>query len=335
MSNPSVQILIPTYNRAKYLHRAIGSCLSQTYENIQVIISDNASNDGTHLIGGNYATLFPRKVRYFRNETNIGMTSNWIRLLYEISDSDYCLLLSDDDELIDSSFISKAINKISDIQRQISLVFGDTLLLDEISGEHQRSSIITHQWPEIIDFNALVKGWRSGGGSRFGNHIILSGALFERRLAVQAGAFKSGLLSADFELWWSLLALGSSACYIKTVASSYTKHDNNEAVRTKYMFSDWIKNFNCYLNPMRILPLSQQRRYRSYLLRIFMKSLVDFCGTELHLFRFRLFLSRAACADPRVAAILSDVLYSYRLIYLLPYLIFRPLKMHVTGLFSK
>ena len=335
MINPSVQILIPTYNRARYLHRAIGSCLSQSYENIQIIISDNASNDDTQLICNNYAALYPRKVKYFRNDANIGMTSNWIRLLYEYSESDYCLLLSDDDELVDSSFISKAIGKIGNKQSQISLVFGDTLLLDEISGEHQRSSIITHQWPEIIDFTTLVKGWRLGVGSRFGNHIILSGALFERRLAVQAGAFKSGLLSADFELWWSLLALGSSACYIKTIASSYTKHDSNEAVRTKYEFADWIRNFNCYLKPVKILPTSLQRRYRSYLLDIFAKSLIDFSGTELHLFRFKHFLSRAACADPCVAAFLSDVIYSYRVVYLLPYLILRPLKIRLQSLFSK
>jgi len=44
---PLVSIIIPTYNRANYLEKAIESVLKQTYENIEIIVSDNASTDNT------------------------------------------------------------------------------------------------------------------------------------------------------------------------------------------------------------------------------------------------------------------------------------------------
>ena len=44
---PLVTIGIPLYNEVKYIERTIRSALEQTYTNIEVIISDNNSNDGT------------------------------------------------------------------------------------------------------------------------------------------------------------------------------------------------------------------------------------------------------------------------------------------------
>jgi glycosyltransferase involved in cell wall biosynthesis len=46
-SEPLVSIGIPTYNRRQYAIRAVNSVLSQTYANIEVVVSDNASTDDT------------------------------------------------------------------------------------------------------------------------------------------------------------------------------------------------------------------------------------------------------------------------------------------------
>ena len=54
-SQPLVTIGIPTYNRADgYLKEALESALRQTYENVEIIVSDNCSTDHTDVLVANY-----------------------------------------------------------------------------------------------------------------------------------------------------------------------------------------------------------------------------------------------------------------------------------------
>jgi len=111
---PKVSIIIPTYNRAKYLQQAIESAFAQDYPNLEVIVSDNASTDETPEVVKKY--MVDPRFKYFRNEKNLGIAGNWRRALYEYATGDWALILSDDDYLIDKYYISKAINlaKIDD-----------------------------------------------------------------------------------------------------------------------------------------------------------------------------------------------------------------------------
>ena len=47
INNSKISIIIPTYNRAKIISKAIKSCLEQTYNSIEIIIIDDCSNDNT------------------------------------------------------------------------------------------------------------------------------------------------------------------------------------------------------------------------------------------------------------------------------------------------
>ena len=73
--NPLVSLAIPVYNGKAYLVDAITSCLAQDYDNFELIISDNASTDGTERICREFATKDAR-VKYFRNEKNLGAGRN-------------------------------------------------------------------------------------------------------------------------------------------------------------------------------------------------------------------------------------------------------------------
>jgi glycosyltransferase involved in cell wall biosynthesis len=92
---PLVTIAIPTYNRMKYLRQAIESALRQSYAEIEVIVSDNCSTDGTAEIVE--AIEDPRLV-LLRQSTNLGMRGNWNACL-ERARGEFFLLLSDDDYL--------------------------------------------------------------------------------------------------------------------------------------------------------------------------------------------------------------------------------------------
>src|ERR1041384_4442556 len=73
---PLVSIGIPTYNRAQKADRAIRSALLQTYEAIEVVVSDNASTDGTEDICRQLVRDNPR-MRYTRQATNRGARANF------------------------------------------------------------------------------------------------------------------------------------------------------------------------------------------------------------------------------------------------------------------
>jgi glycosyltransferase involved in cell wall biosynthesis len=99
---PLVTIAIPTYNRAEsYFLSALQSALSQTYSNIEMVVSDNCSNDHTQAM---VRAIKDPRIRYFRHDPGIGQKNNY-NFCIEQAKGNYVLLLHDDD-LIDDDFVS-------------------------------------------------------------------------------------------------------------------------------------------------------------------------------------------------------------------------------------
>lgn len=92
---PNVSVLIPVYNREALVARAIESAKSQTHANIEIVVSDNASTDGTWEVIQRFAAADSR-IRALRNETNLGPTRNWIRGLAECRGDFVKIVWSDD-----------------------------------------------------------------------------------------------------------------------------------------------------------------------------------------------------------------------------------------------
>ena len=93
--SPKVTIAIPTLNRVEYLRLALRSALGQTYDNLEVVVSNNASTDET----ASFLTgcLDPR-LRVLQQAETLSMTENWNACL-NAATGEYFLLLSDDDLL--------------------------------------------------------------------------------------------------------------------------------------------------------------------------------------------------------------------------------------------
>jgi len=73
--NPRVSIGLAVYNGENFLAKAIESILAQTFTNFELILSDNASTDGTEAICRSYAAR-DQRIRYHRNPENIGGANN-------------------------------------------------------------------------------------------------------------------------------------------------------------------------------------------------------------------------------------------------------------------
>ena len=71
---PLLSICIPTYNHAELLDQALARLTSLpafASGDVEVVLSDNASTDGTRAVGERYAAAFPGRVNYFRNPENV------------------------------------------------------------------------------------------------------------------------------------------------------------------------------------------------------------------------------------------------------------------------
>lgn len=112
-----VSIALPTYNRIESLRRSLGSALAQDYPNLEVVISDNASADGTEAYCRAVQSSDVR-VRYFRHEENQGAAENF-RYAMQKASGEYVMWLADDDWL-DQDYISRCM----DLHRQ----YPDTIL---------------------------------------------------------------------------------------------------------------------------------------------------------------------------------------------------------------
>ncbi len=88
---PRISICIPTFNRSDLLRKALASVSNQTVKPWEVIVVDNCSDDDTEEVTREF-----KDVKYFRNDVNLGMNSNWNRCI-ELSRGDFITLLHSDD----------------------------------------------------------------------------------------------------------------------------------------------------------------------------------------------------------------------------------------------
>ena len=89
-----LSICIPTWNRCKDLDRCLNSIMGQITQEVEIIVCDNNSTDGTENMVKQYQ--FP--IRYYKNDTNIGAEANALKVAsYAIGD--YIWILGDDDVL--------------------------------------------------------------------------------------------------------------------------------------------------------------------------------------------------------------------------------------------
>ena len=93
--SPRICLGLPVYNGERYLRQAIDSMLAQTFRDFELIISDNASTDRTREICLEYQKRDPR-VRYFRNESNIGPAANF-NLVFQRAHAEYFKWVAADD----------------------------------------------------------------------------------------------------------------------------------------------------------------------------------------------------------------------------------------------
>ena len=91
---PLVSICIPTYNAEKTIVDTLESIINQTYQNLEIIISENASKDNTLALLNNFND--PRIKIYLSSETTPRGEQNWNKCI-ELASGDYIAIFHADD----------------------------------------------------------------------------------------------------------------------------------------------------------------------------------------------------------------------------------------------
>lgn len=112
-SRSLVSIGLVTHNRAALLDAALSSLAAQDYPNIEIVVSDNASADGTESVVRRYAALNPR-LRYHRSPTDTGPVQNLRRALL-LARGEYFMWAADDD-LWSPNFVSRLVSELESMQ---------------------------------------------------------------------------------------------------------------------------------------------------------------------------------------------------------------------------
>jgi len=214
LSKPLVSILIPTYNRVQYLGAALESALNQNYQNIEIIVHDDASTDGTSKLLSKYHD--PR-LHIIRTEDNHGMLGGW-NYIVEQAQGDYIKFLASDD-LLEPSCVTE-------------------LVIAALS--HPTASIITCQRKFINDKGKVIKKMGLAtqdmveDGQKHAHWILTnlrenkigepSAVLYPKEFVKKAGLYDPTFSQfADFEYWIRLLQFGDLV-YVHRPLCSFRVH---------------------------------------------------------------------------------------------------------------
>lgn len=218
---PLVSICIPVYNRVQYIGETIESILKQNYRNIEIVVQDNASNDGTWEFLQQMADKHPQ-LSIQQNKTNVGMISNW-NLALNRAGGEYVGWLSSDD-MIEQHFVDDCVKTFS--QHQVDVVTTNFFIMGNDSKTVRRKKIPAGVYREFYDkllWNPML--------------FTINFTLFTRQtvnsLSVNGKLLPKNLITFDYELWFRLALSGRTVYYLTEPLGCYRIHENNESKQKK------------------------------------------------------------------------------------------------------
>lgn len=125
-NNPLVSIMIPVFNRETLIRDTVQSAIDQTYQNVEVVVVDNASTDKTWEIVQELAN-YDSRIRGFRNPTNVGPVRNWRSCLDRAKGELANFLWSDD--LLHPRFLEKTVPYLQD--ETVGLAYSAAKIFEE------------------------------------------------------------------------------------------------------------------------------------------------------------------------------------------------------------
>src|SRR5262245_7131825 len=175
---PKVSVIIPTHNRAEFLHSAITSVLNQTFQDFEIIIIDDASNDHSREVIANFNDA---RIKVRHNQVSKGAAGSR-NIAIMNSNCEYIAFLDDDDEWLPEK-----------LKIQTCLLDNSPLEVGGVCTGYftieKSGRILSTVNPEMIDLSK-------------GNPISTSSILLRRECFEKCGMFDESMLAcSDYDMW--------------------------------------------------------------------------------------------------------------------------------------
>lgn len=125
-SLPLISIAMTTYNGELFIREQLDSIISQTYENLEIIICDDCSTDSTRDILNEYK-IIDNRIKLFFNDVNLGFNENFNKAI-SLCNGDY-IALSDQDDIWDSNKIQREYDVFKN--NKIDFVCSNSRMIDD------------------------------------------------------------------------------------------------------------------------------------------------------------------------------------------------------------
>ncbi|HEX9045798.1 MAG TPA: glycosyltransferase family 2 protein [Verrucomicrobiae bacterium] len=214
-----VSVLIPVYNGERHLAECLDSVLAQDFADMEILVSDDGSSDGSAGIIAEYAARDSR-VRWWRNPKNLGLTAN-TNCCIRAAAGEYLKFLHQDDKLLSPSAVRKLVAAL----------------------EHEPTASLAGCQQHLTGTDARPLGFSRHSGCFPGRQVIIASleqntnligqpslTLF-RRAQAQRGYDERFTGFMDFEMWCHLLEQGDFA-YVAEPLATWRVHEHHQTART-------------------------------------------------------------------------------------------------------
>lgn len=243
---PKVLIIITTYNRPGYLQEALKSAMNQTYKNLEIVISDDSTNDDTEKIIGKYLEQDSR-VKYYRQKGFSGRDNFiWCLRYVKQTDAEYINWLMDDDVIYENK-IERMLKYYFEYE-SVSLVTSYRDIIDDNGDICEPGEAVKRIYDEdtvLVGEEAgkqmLINHWNYIG--EFSTVLLRKSLLNEKYIFgwIDEKDFMLGL--PDVSTWLQLLEKGNLA-YISDALSATRVHSGQGQQNTagyKWCLLHWLR----------------------------------------------------------------------------------------------
>ncbi len=269
---PRISVGMPVYNGEPYLDEAIRCILSQTYEDFEVIISDNASTDRTEQICRDYASQDERIV-YKRNKENMGAARNY-NIVFQLASGPYFRWFNADD--ICSPSLHERCVEVMDANSDAALCYGKTGIIDSEGKliEHYDDNLNLQQGTASERFVAFFE---SVGLTNVIYGLMRTSAV-AKTLLMGDNSYPTADVNfmAELTLYGKFIEIPEPLFFRRMHAQAYSWDRENDVVQQEFWkasheaftLPNWKKYF-AYLKAIRAAPIVSLEKFKlqTYILR--------------------------------------------------------------------